>query len=130
MGEGLDQLEVITLFVEDVQACKAFYADVFGLEVVYENADSAVVSLRNLMINLLAVGNAPTLVEPSTVGAPGAGSRALFTIRVEDVDSTAAELERHGVSLLNGPVDRPWGRRTAAFTDPAGNTWEIAQLIG
>jgi catechol 2,3-dioxygenase-like lactoylglutathione lyase family enzyme len=114
--EGLDELEVVTLFVEDVQACKAFYAAVLGL--------------RNLMINLLTVENAPTLVEPAAVGAPGAGSRALFTIRVDDVDTTAAELERHGVSLLNGPVDRPWGRRTAAFTDPAGNTWEIAQIVG
>jgi catechol 2,3-dioxygenase-like lactoylglutathione lyase family enzyme len=127
---GLDELEVITLFVEDVQACKAFYADVFGLEIVYENADSAVVKLRNLMINLLTVENAPTLVEPATVGGPGAGSRALLTIRVDDADTTVAELERHGVSLLNGPVDRPWGRRTAAFTDPAGNTWEIAQIVG
>jgi lactoylglutathione lyase len=128
--EGLDEIEVITLFVEDVRACKAFYADVFGLEVVYEDADSAVVKLRNLMINLLTVENAPTLVEPAVVGAPGAGSRGLFTIRVDDVDTAVAELERHGVSLLNGPVDRPWGRRTAAFTDPAGHTWEIAQLIG
>jgi catechol 2,3-dioxygenase-like lactoylglutathione lyase family enzyme len=40
-----------------------------------------------------------------------------------------SELEAHGVKLLNGPVDRPWGRRTAAFADPAGNTWEIAQVL-
>ena len=130
MVEGLDKPEVITLFVEDVQSCRAFYGNVFGLEVVHEDDDSAVVKLRHLMINLLAVANAPTLVEPAAGGAPPAGSRALFTIRVENVDTTATELKRHGVSLLNGPVDRPWGRRTAAFTDPAGNTWEIAQLIG
>ena len=45
----------------------------------------------------------------------------------EDADS--AELQAHGIALLNGPIDRPWGRRTAAFADPAGNIWEIAQLI-
>jgi uncharacterized glyoxalase superfamily protein PhnB len=33
------------------------------------------------------------------------------------------------VALLNGPIDRPWGRRTAAFADPAGNVWEIAQIL-
>jgi lactoylglutathione lyase len=38
-------------------------------------------------------------------------------------------LQEQGVTLRNGPVDRPWGRRTAAFTDPPGNVWEIAQLI-
>ncbi|MDQ3782600.1 MAG: VOC family protein, partial [Actinomycetota bacterium] len=29
--------------------------------------------------------------------------------------------------LLNGPVDRPWGVRTASFRDPAGHIWEIAR---
>jgi uncharacterized glyoxalase superfamily protein PhnB len=50
-----------------------------------------------------------------------------FTIEVDDVDSVTAGLAEHGVSLLNGPVNRPWGLRTAAFTDPAGHVWEIAQ---
>jgi catechol 2,3-dioxygenase-like lactoylglutathione lyase family enzyme len=27
------------LFVEDVAACKKFYLDVFGLEVIFEDAD-------------------------------------------------------------------------------------------
>ena len=31
-----------------------------------------------------------------------------------------------GVELLNGPMDRPWGIRTASFKDPAGHIWEIA----
>ena len=35
-------------------------------------------------------------------------------------------LAERGVALLNGPVDRPWGIRTAAFADPAGHVWEIA----
>jgi catechol 2,3-dioxygenase-like lactoylglutathione lyase family enzyme len=127
--KGLDELEVITLFVEDVPACKEFYTNVFGLTVVYEDADSAVIKLRNLIVNLLTVDNAPTLVEPAAVGNATAGTRALFTLNVEDADATVAELKKHGVTLLNGPVDRSWGRRTAAFADPAGNVWEIAQAI-
>jgi uncharacterized glyoxalase superfamily protein PhnB len=31
------------------------------------------------------------------------------------------------VTLLNGPIDREWGKRTASFTDPDGNIWEVAQ---
>ena len=31
-----------------------------------------------------------------------------------------------GVEFLNGPVDRPWGIRTASFRDPGGHVWEIA----
>lgn len=129
MIQGLNRVEVVTSFVEDLAAAKAFYQGVLGLEVVYEDEDSAVVAFENLMINLLRVAEAATLVEPVAVGGPAAGARALFTIRVDDVDATCAALAEHGVALLNGPVDRPWGRRTAAFADPAGTVWEVAQVL-
>jgi catechol 2,3-dioxygenase-like lactoylglutathione lyase family enzyme len=128
MIKALSKLDVITLFVEDLPESKRFYTEVFGLEVIWEDDASAVVKMSNLIINLLRVSNAATLVEPVPVAAPG-GSRALLTIEVDDADAVCAELEAHGVKLLNGPVDRPWGRRTAAFADPAGNTWEIAQVL-
>ena len=53
------------------------------------------------------------------------GVRVQFTIGVEDVDATCRLLEERGVELLNGPMDRPWGVRTATFRDPAGHVWEI-----
>jgi len=28
---------------------------------------------------------------------------------------------RRGVALLNGPMNRPWGVRTASFADPGGH---------
>ena len=46
---------------------------------------------------------------------------------VDDVDEMCKELGDRGVVLLNGPVDRPWGVRTAAFRDPGGHIWEIAK---
>ena len=123
------EIEVITLFVEDVEAAKAFYVDVLGTEVIFADDDSAVVQLSNLMINLLQVDNAPTLVEPMRIGGAGAGARALYTIKVDDADAAFEELTARGATFLNGPIDRPWGRRTAAFADPAGNVWEIAQEL-
>jgi len=64
------------------------------------------------------------------VAPSSAGARALLTIRVTDVDAVCSALREVGVDLLNGPIDRPWGRRTAAFADPSGHVWEIAQPIG
>jgi lactoylglutathione lyase len=129
MTKALNELEVVTLFVEDLASTGQFYTDVFGLKVVYQDDVSMLVKLGHVMLNLLQREQAPELVEPSTVASSTAGVRALFTIRVTDVDTVCADLERHGVQLLNGPVDRPWGRRTAAFADPAGNVWEIAQVL-
>ncbi len=123
------EIEVVTLFVEDVATAKAFYVDVLGAEVVFGDEGSAVVKLSNLMINLLHVANAPTLVDPAEVGGPGAGARALYTIRVDDADEAYKELIGRGATFLNGPIDRPWGRRTAAFADPADNVWEIAEVL-
>lgn len=127
MTKALSAIEVITLFIEDLPAAKAFYQDVFGLKVVYQDDVSAVVKLGTLMINLLQTAEAGELVEPAAVASSGLGSRVLLTIKVDDTNAVCAELKQHGVKLLNGPVDRPWGRRTAAFADPAGHVWEIAQ---
>lgn len=123
------ELEVVTLFVEDVAAAKTFYVEVLGTEVLFADDGSAVVKLSNLLVNLLHVDNAPELVEPVAVGGPSIGPRALYTIRVEDADAAHADLVARGATFLNGPIDRPWGRRTAAFADPAGNVWEIAQVL-
>ncbi|MFD5721497.1 VOC family protein [Streptomyces sp. NPDC127036] len=95
---------------------------------IYENQDSAVVKFDNLMINLLDAAKAPELITPSAVGGAGNDPRTLLTIEVTDANAVVTELEQHGVRLLNGPVDRPWGRRTAAFADPAGNVWDIAGI--
>ena len=98
----------------------------FGLPVHYEDEHSAVFVFGATMINLLQVGEAPGLVAPAAVASPDAGVRFQFTLGVEDVAPTCAELERRGVELLNGPIDRPWGIRTASFRDPGGHIWEIA----
>ena len=127
--KGLHAVEVIAIFAEDLPATKAFYSDVFGLPLVFEDAVSAVFKFDNLLLNVLRGSEATKLIEPAPVGATGAGARYMPTIRVPDAGETCAELARHGVALLNGPINRPWGRRTAAFRDPAGNVWEIAQVL-
>ncbi len=117
----------ITLFVEDLDAAKRYYGEVFGVRVKFEDDDSAAYDFGTTTVNLLKTTAAPELVEPALVAAPEAGSRFQLTIEVDDVDAVCAALVAGGVELLNGPVDRPWGIRTASFRDPAGHIWEIAK---
>jgi len=133
-GEGGRQADAwpggigaITLFVEDLEAAKRFYGDVFGLPLAFEDGASAVFDFGNTMINLLKDTDARELIEPAQVAPRDAGSRLQLTIQVDDVDAKCAELAARGVELLNGPMDRPWGIRTASFSDPGGHIWEIAQ---
>lgn len=117
----------VTLFVEDLAAARQFYMKVFGLPVVFEDDNSAVFKFGDTLINLLKTTAADALIEPATVASSQAGSRMVFTIHVDDVDVMCAELTARGVELLNGPMDRPWGIRTASFIDPGGHIWEIAK---
>jgi len=127
--KALNELEVITLFVEDLPAVKTFYTNVFGLEVISEDNESAVLKLKNVMINLLVAFAAHDLIAPASVAAESIGVRSLLTVNVTDADAVISELEQHGVKMINGPVDQRWDRRTAAFADPAGHVWEIAQVL-
>ena len=120
-------LFAITLFVEDLDKAKQFYQKVFDLPIVFEDGNSAVFQIGDTLINLLKTTAAKELVQPATVGSPEAGSRFVFTVHVDDVDAMCTELAARGVELLNGPMDRPWGIRTASFKDPGGHIWEIAK---
>jgi catechol 2,3-dioxygenase-like lactoylglutathione lyase family enzyme len=117
----------ISLFVEDLATAKQFYLDVFGLPVIFEDEDSAVFRFGTTLINLLKATAAQELIEPAVVAPREAGARLQLTLDVDDVDAMCAELARRGVELLNGPLDRPWGVRTASFRDPGGHIWEIAK---
>jgi catechol 2,3-dioxygenase-like lactoylglutathione lyase family enzyme len=127
VSASLKSIGAITLFVEDLPRSKSFYQDVFGAPVVYEDENSAVFDFENTLINLLKISEAPGLIEPAVVAGREAGSRFQLSIWVDDADAVCAQLDALGVSLLNGPLDREWGKRTAAFADPDGNVWEVAQ---
>ena len=117
----------ITLFVEDLESMKQFYKNVFDLTIGFEDNNSAVFKFGDTLINLLDTSAADELISPAKAGSRDAGSRFVFTIHVRDVDQMCEDLKARGVVLLNGPVDRPWGVRTASFMDPAGYIWEIAR---
>jgi lactoylglutathione lyase len=120
------RVDAITLFVEDLKGAKAFYANVFGLPIHFEDDVSAVFNFGNTLVNLLQADAGSELVEPAAVANPEAGVRLQLTVKVDDVDAMCDLLRARGVELLNGPMDRPWGIRTASFRDPGGHIWEIA----
>lgn len=116
----------ITLFVDDLAVTKAFYRQVFGVPVEFEDDDSTVFNFGNTLVNLLRTEAAPELIGPAEVARAEGGVRGQLTIDVDDVDATCRLVVERGAELLNGPMDRPWGIRTASFRDPGGHVWEIA----
>ena len=127
MNLSRNSMSVITLFAEDLARTKSFYQEVLGLQLLFESENQAVFKFANLVVNLTEAADPLELIAPASVASRDAGARFQLVIQVNDVDAACTELARHGVTLLNGPQDRPWGVRTASFIDPAGHIWEVAQ---
>ena len=130
MTVGIKGASAITLFVEDLAAAKAFQETVFGKPLVFEDESSAAYDFDGVVVNLLVATSAHELVAPAAVARPGDGQRFVLTVEVDDVDAVCKRLAAEGISPLTGPVDRPWGIRTANLRDPAGHVWEIAHPLG
>ena len=117
------KLTTIRLFVDDVEACAAFYQEHFGFEQranagIYIELDTGECKLgfyrRDLMDDVLG-----GKLEP-------AGDRHLINIEVDNVDAAVETLRSKGVDLLVDPHDQPeWFMRVAHIRDPAGNLIEL-----
>ena len=125
-AEEAQRVFAITLFTDDLAASARFYRSVFGMAVVHEDATSIAFAFPNLVVNLVTVDDAGQLIEPAPVGEPGTPARMMMTLQVHDVDGVCERLTAEGVQLLNGPMTRPWGPRTATFADPSGHAWELS----
>ena len=129
MGESLNSVGAITMFIEDTQRSKVFYEQVFDANAIYEDENAVAFEFENMVVNLLRVPAAHDLISPAPVGGADVARRFQLTIWVEDADAVCEQLAARDVELLNGPMDREWGMRTAAFTDPDGHIWEVAAKI-
>jgi lactoylglutathione lyase len=129
MSESLKSVGAITMFIDDTQRSKAFYEQVFGAKIVHEDENAVAFEFENMVVNMLRVPAAHELIAPAPVGDADAPRRFQLTVWVQDTDAVCEQLAACGVELLNGPMDREWGLRTAAFSDPDGHIWEVAAQI-
>ena len=123
-------VNVITLFVEDPLRSKEFYDGIFEVAGIDEGHGTVIYPLDNVLIRLLrrAEGESEMLGQVP-VADPRSGVTAQLGFGVDDADSFCAELSKRGVPIVYGPVDRPWGRRNAAFADPDGHVWQFGSDI-
>jgi catechol 2,3-dioxygenase-like lactoylglutathione lyase family enzyme len=125
-AETANRVFAITLFTDDLAESKRFYRGAFAMPIVHEDPASVAFAFPNIIVNLVQVDEAPELIAPAAVGAAGTPARMMLTLQVEDVDRACERLRALGVDLLNGPLNRPWGPRTATFADPSGHCWELS----
>lgn len=127
----IDGIIATVVFVQDLDKCTAFYRDTFKLPYQGSDANSSTFVLQDRYLILLSVAGAADLLDsdPNELKIDGA-PRVVLAAGVENVDTAYEELKALGVTFVRPPTDQRWGLRTAHFTDPEGNLWEINHSIG
>jgi catechol 2,3-dioxygenase-like lactoylglutathione lyase family enzyme len=94
--------------LDDVAAGVAYYRDVLGFKINYQQHDLGVMDRDAVTLLLVA----------RTEKHKGIGSCYLY---VENADALYEELRAKGANLQGEPVSRPWGLREFRILDPEGN---------
>ena len=100
----------------DVPAGVAYYREVLGFEVNYQQHDLGVMDRDEVRLLLIA----------KTERHTGIGSCCFY---VNDVDALHAELTASGANIQGQPVSHPWGLREFQVLDPEGNRLTFAQTF-
>jgi catechol 2,3-dioxygenase-like lactoylglutathione lyase family enzyme len=112
------------LFMEvaDLQRAHWFWTEAIGLELLED---------RGPYIRVGGGGGFAIGIEQAAPGAVSPSGPEI-TVRVDDVDATAARLRELGIDIIEGPADQPWGARHAWLRDPDGRRMSVyssGQLI-
>jgi lactoylglutathione lyase len=129
MDAAFNDVGAVILFVADLPRSRAFYHDVLGLDVQFEDAESVGFRLEGIAFIVLQVDRARVQLQGEPTATPSAAATAFLATFTDDVDALHADLAGRGISFFQQPTDQPWGMRTAYFKDPDGHVWEIAQPV-
>lgn len=121
----IDRLDHLVLTVADLHKTIDFYAGVLGMEEVTFGDGRKALTFGRSKINLHEAGHE---FEPKARQAVP-GSADLCFITEDPLDDVIATLQEHGVTILEGPVDRTGATgtiRSVYVRDPDGNLVEIS----
>jgi catechol 2,3-dioxygenase-like lactoylglutathione lyase family enzyme len=116
----------INLLVKDVPRSIAFARDVLGAELVYGDADFAVLRRDGAEWMLHAdhtYSSHPLLALTGDGALRGAGIE--IRLHDHDPDGVTATAEKLGYTVLAGAADKPHGLREAYIADPDGYVWVL-----
>ena len=120
------------LNVANFEVCKAFYRDVLGLTVLFEDAMDEYVELETgaTKISLINRDKVPEFVgRDELLSYSPDDASVVLTFVVPDVEAAVEYLTAKGVPMANQPANFPdRGFVSVCFHDPDGNLIELEQM--
>ena len=115
-GQGQLRKIMPELPLSNVPAGIAWYRDVLGFSINYQQHDLGVMDRDSVRLLLVA----------RTERHKGIGSCGVY---IKDADTLYEELLAKGATIPAPPVSQPWGLREFHVTDPEGNRISFAQTF-
>ncbi|MDX1485339.1 MAG: VOC family protein [Alphaproteobacteria bacterium] len=121
------RVSLITLGVADLERARAFY-DALGWSRSVRAAEGVVFyQIGGMALSLYPRADLARDMGLSDDGGGVSGMALAFNARSRDeVDSTLAEAEAAGATILKAADDTFWGGYAGSFADPDGFAWEVA----
>ena len=115
------RLKNVLIVVKDIEKSKAFYRDLFGLDVILDN-DGNVILTEGLVLQDEAVWKAFIKKE---IVPQNNGSELYF--EEKDIEEFAKKLEAYPIPIqyVNPLMEHSWGQKVIRFYDPDGNLIEV-----
>ncbi len=123
------QLDMISIFVNDLRQMVTFYRDVLGFEIDWDGKGPyAEFKHRGVRFSMYERAQLPALLGQAPT-YPG-GLNGTFELAVDLPTSAEADREfervvQGGARPIYAPRDEPWGMRSSMIADPEGNLIEI-----
>ena len=110
---------VANIAAQDISAARAFYGEIFGLDLMMDHgwiATYGASSQMSVQISVATEGGSGTPVPD-------------ISVEVDDLAAVLERLKQRNIVIAYGPVDEPWGVRRFFVRDPFGKLINVLSHI-
>jgi catechol 2,3-dioxygenase-like lactoylglutathione lyase family enzyme len=127
----MKKLAHIAIVVDDYDKAIQYYTTVLGFDLVHDEVLSE--TKRWVLVSpgegscQLLLARAASDVQQQAIGNQSGGRVFLF-LHTDHFDENHARLLQHGVEIVRGPEQMPYGK-VLVFKDLYGNLWDLIQPV-